>query len=327
MISTMTVYKSVISLCIGGGKFVRLIAKNLTFFLLVVMLAVVISACNPSEYEDTAPQIISADSLSELLSGSENVAIIDMQSPEDYAAGHVEGAVNIVKDDIVINVPVDNMLTSKSKFERLMSEKGINNDATIYIYDTDKMSAARLWWTFLMYGNENARVIDGGLDAVKNAGIELTKAVPDIKKTTYAAGDKNKAYLADMSDVMDQLNEPNPNVVLLDVRTDQEYMEKGKIPSSVILDYNNIFYSDNTYKDVQATRINFIDNDMRPEKEIIMYCQTSMRASAVFLSLYNAGYRNIKLYDGAYLEWSSNPNNPIEMPAGASALPSKKDAS
>jgi len=250
-----------------------------------------------------------------------------MQSPEDYAAGHVEGAVNIVKDDIVINVPVDNMLTSKSKLERLMSEKGIDNDSTILIYDTDKMSAARLWWSLLVFGNENARVIDGGLDAIKNAGIELTKDTPDIKITTYTASDKNKAYLADMSEVMDQLNEPDSNVVLLDVRTDQEYSEKGKIPSSILWDYNNIFYTDNTYKDVQATRINFIDNGMRPEKEIIVYCQTSMRASPVFLSLYNAGYRNIKIYDGAYLEWSSNPNNPIELPAGASALPSKKDAS
>lgn len=305
----------------------RLIAKNLTFFLLVVMLAIVISACNPSEYEETTPQIISAVSLSELMSSDDNLVIVDMQKPEDYAAGHVSGAVNIAKDDIVINVPVENMLTSKSKFEKLMGEKGIDNDSTILIYDNDKMSAARLWWSFLMYGNENARVVDGGLDAIKSAGIELTKEIPAVQKTTYTASDKNKAYLADMSDVLDQVNEPNPNVVLLDVRTDQEYIESGKVPSSVMYDYNNIFYTDNTFKDVQTTRINFIDNGMRPEKEIIMYCRTSMRAAPVFLSLYNAGYRNIKIYDGAYLEWSSNPNNPIEMPDGASALPSKKDAS
>ena len=298
----LTVYKSIITLCKGGSKFVRLIAKNLTFILLVVMLAVVISACNPSTYEETPSQIISADSLSDFISSNDNIVIVDMQSPEDYAAGHVEGAVNIVKDDIVINVPVENMLTSKAKFEKLMDEKGIDNDSTILIYDDDKMSAARLWWTFLMFGNENARVIDGGLQAINNAGIELTRDIPDVKQTAYVAGDKNKAYLADMNDVLQQVNEPNPNVVLLDVRTDQEYNEKGKIPSSVMLDYNNIFYTDNTFKDVQATRINFIDNGMRPEKKIIMYCQTSMRASAVFLSLYNAGYRNIKIYDGAYLE-------------------------
>lgn len=305
----------------------RLIAKNLTFFLLVIMLAVVISACNPSQYEETDSQLIRAADLSDFVANNSNVVIVDMQSPEDYAAGHVEGAVNIIKDDIVINVPVDNMLTSKSKFERLMGEKGIDNDSTILIYDNDRMSAARLWWTLLMYGNENARVIDGGLQGINNAGIELTGKVPNITPTTYVAGDKNKAYLAEMSDVLNQINEPNPDLVLLDVRTDQEYIEKGKIPSSIMMDYSNIFYSDNTFKDVQTTRINFMDNGMRPENEIILYCQTSMRAAPVFLSLYNAGYRNIRIYDGAYLEWSQNPNNPIELPSGAKALPSNKDAS
>ena len=323
----MTVYKPINIFYKEGGKFVRLIAKNLTFTLMVVMLAVVISACNPSQYEKTDSELVNASDLSDFVASNNNSVIVDMQSPEDYTAGHVLGAVNIIKDDIVINVPVDNMLTSKSKFERLMGVKGIDNDSTILIYDNDKMSAARLWWTFLMYGNENARVVDGGLQSINKAGIKLTAEVPQVKQTTYIAKDKNKAYLANMSDVLSQVNEPNPNVVLLDVRTDQEYLEIGKIPSSIMMDYSNIFYSDNTFKDVQTTRINFIDNGMRPKKEIIMYCQTSMRAAPVFLSLYNAGYRNIKIYDGAYLEWFQNPNNPIELPSGAKALPSNKDAS
>jgi thiosulfate/3-mercaptopyruvate sulfurtransferase len=306
---------------------VQSIAKKLTFSLLILLLTVAVTACNPSDYAETDPQIISAADFSQLISGDEDLVIVDMQSAEDYSKGHVEGAVNIVKDDIVINVPVDNMLTSKSKFERAMSAAGIDNDSTILIYDNDKMSAARLWWTFLMYGNENARVVDGGVRAIEAAGIELTSSKTSVTETTYVAGEKNKAYLADISDVKKQIDEPDPNLVLLDVRTDEEYAESGKIPSSIMMDFNKVFYKDGTFKDVETTRINFIDNGMRPEKQIILYCKTSMRAAPVFLSLYNAGYRNIKLYDGAYLEWSSNPNNPIELPSGTSVLPGKKDAS
>lgn len=305
----------------------RLIAKKLTLTLLLVLLAVTVSACNPSDYVETESQIISASDFAELLVGDEEFYIIDMQKPEDYKKGHVEGAVNVVKDDIVISVPVDNMLTSKAKFEKTMSEAGIEEDATVYIYDNDRMSAARLWWSFLMYGNENAKVIDGGISAIEMAGIELTNQAPTIKESQYKAGDKSDLYIATMGDVKDQIDEPNPNMILLDVRTDQEYIEKGKIPSSIMMDYANVFYADNTFKSVQTIRIDFIDNGMRPENEIIMYCQTSMRAAPVFLSLYNAGYRNIKIYDGAYLEWSSNPNNPVEIPEGTAVLPSKKDAS
>lgn len=305
----------------------RLIAKKLTLTLLLVLLAVSVSACNPSDYVETESQIISASDFAELLVGDEEFYIIDMQKPEDYKKGHVEGAVNVVKDDIVISVPVDNMLTSKAKFEKAMSEAGIEEDTTVYIYDNDRMSAARLWWSFLMYGNENAKVIDGGISAIEMAGIELTNQAPTIKESQYKAGDKSDLYIATMGDVKDQLDEPNPNMILLDVRTDQEYIEKGKIPSSIMMDYANVFYADNTFKSVQTIRIDFIDNGMRPENEIIMYCQTSMRAAPVFLSLYNAGYRNIKIYDGAYLEWSSNPNNPVDIPEGTAVLPSKKDAS
>jgi len=306
---------------------VQSIAKKLTFLLMIIMLTILISACNPSQYVETDSRLVSADNLSEFIANNDKLIIVDMQSLEDYASGHVDGAVNITKNDIVIKVPVDNMLLSKTKFETLMGEKGIDNDSTVLIYDNDRMSAARLWWTFLMYGNENVLVVDGGLQAINESGIKMSTEAPKVKETTYTAGEKNNDYLAKINDVKAQLDEPNENVVLLDVRTDQEYAEKGKIPSSIMMDYANIFYPDNTFKDVQTTRINFMDDGMRPEKEIIIYCQTSMRASPVFLSLYNAGYRNIKIYDGAFLEWCTNPNNPIELPSGTGPLPSSKDAS
>ncbi len=107
----------------------------------------------------------------------------------------------------------------------------------------------------------------------------------------------------------------------------EEYYEAGKVPTSIMMDYNtNFFSSDQTFKTVDITRINYLEEGIYPEKEVIIYCQTSLRAAPVFVQLYEAGYRNIRLYDGAYLEWSSNSSNPIEMPSGAAA-PAAKDAS
>ena len=238
----------------------------------------------------------------------------------------MQGAVNITKDDILINIPVQNMLTSKNKLQKLLSDKGIANDTQILVYDDNRMNAARFFWTMLMYGNQNVQVVDGGLKAIRKAGVALTSEVPAITATEYVAGEKDGAWLASQADVLAQVNEPDKNTILLDVRTDAEYQEKGKIPSSILWDYADQFYEDGTFKDVETTRINFMNKGMRPENRIIVYCQTSMRAAPVFLQLYNAGYRNIQIYDGAYLEWSSNPNNPVDIPSGMAA-PSKKDAS
>ncbi len=299
--------------------------KTALALLMLVAAACILTACNTSTYADSGKKIIPASSLAQYI-GKENVVIVDMQSAEGYVQAHVEGAVNITQEDIVINVPVKNMLTSKSKIQKLLGEKGIGNDTQLVVYDDNKMNAARFFWTMLMYGNQNVLVVDGGLTAIKAAGFTMTEVVPEPVPVEYVAGDKDTKWLATMQDVLQQVNEPDKNVVLLDVRTDAEYASSGKVPSSILWDYADNFYKDGTFKNVETTRINYLNKGMPPEKTIIMYCQTSMRAAPVFLRLYDAGYRNIKLYDGAYLEWSSNPSNPIDMPSG-SVVPSSKDAS
>ncbi|HML45565.1 MAG TPA: rhodanese-like domain-containing protein [Clostridia bacterium] len=288
-------------------------------------MALVLIACSAHDYAESGKKIVPAASLSSYI-GNGNVVIVDMQDAESYAAGHVQGAVNITREDIVISVPVANTLTSKNKLQKLLGQSGIGNDTTIVVYDDDKMSAARFFWTMLVYGSENVLVVDGGLSAVKAAGIPLTADVPEVTPVEYVAGERDDRWLATAKDVLAQVDEPQKNVVLLDVRTDAEYAESGKVPSSILWDYADNFYKDGTFKSIETTRINYIQKGMQPEKDIIVYCQTSMRAAPVFLRLYDAGYRNIRIYDGAYLEWSSNPNNPVDMPSGA-ITPSVKDAS
>ena len=299
--------------------------KTVAVLLCLMLAAGALTACNTSTYAESGKKIIPASELGNYI-GKDNVVIVDMQTADAYAAAHVQGAVNITLDDIVINVPVKNMLTSKSKIQKLLSEKGIGNDTTIVAYDDNKMNAPRLFWTMLMYQNQNVLVVDGGLTAIKAAGYELTDVAPEVAPAEYVAADKDTAWLATAADVLNQVNEPDKNTILLDVRTEEEYSVSGKVPSSILWDYADNFYKDGTYKNIETTRINYMNKGIRPENNVIMYCQTSMRAAAVFLRLYDAGYRNLKLYDGAYLEWSSNPNNPIDMPSGTVA-PTNKDAS
>jgi len=299
--------------------------KTVIAVLMLAMAACILTACNTSTYEESGKKIIPVSSLADYL-GKDNVVVVDMQSAEAYAAAHVESAISITQEDIVINVPVKNMLTSKSKVQKLLSAKGIGNETLMVVYDDNKMNAARFFWTMVMYGNQNVLVVDGGLKAIQAAGYAMTNVVPEIVPAEYVAADKDLKWLASAEDVLHQVNEPDKNVVLLDVRTDAEYASAGKIPSSVMWDYIDNFYGDGTFKNIETTRINYMNKGIRPENNIIMYCQTSMRAAPVFLRLYDAGYRNIKIYDGAYLEWSQNPNNPVDIPPGTIA-PSSKDAS
>ena len=299
-----------------------------------ILLSVLVSAltlsalagCATHTYADTPESLIISAADAGALMGQEGVVFVDMQAPEEYAKEHLEGAVNIPSADIVISVPVANMLTSKAKIEEVMGANGISNDSTVIAYDTDKMSASRLLWTLYMYGFDNIKVVNGGFEAIKAAGLSVTDVVPSVTPATFTAGEALGDYNVKMAYVKDIVDNPREGVTLLDVRSDEEYMAEGKIPTAVMRNYLENYYEDGTFKVKEMTRINYKEIGVYPEDEIIIYCRSSFRAAPVFVQLYEAGYRNIKLYDGAFLEWTANSNNPVEMPEGAAA-PAKQDAS
>ena len=225
---------------------------------------------------------------------------------------------NIQLKDITVSLPVENMLAPKGKIAKVLGGSGIDNSTTVVIYDEGgSLNSARLWWSMLVYGHDNIKVVSGGLPAIQSQGLEMTTDLPEITPKEFVVEDRRDQYLVEMKDVLALLDNPDPNVILLDTRSDEEYLEQGKIPGAVMYNYTKNFYKDGTYLDTQATRINYIESGIRPENEMILYCRTSMRAAVSFLRLYDAGYRNLKIYDGAFLEWSASGQNPLEMPDGA----------
>lgn len=300
--------------------------KKLALFLAFALMALTFSGCASHTFVQTDPSVIvSVQDLPNYI-GKEGVVIVDTRSAEDYAAGHVEGAVNIPTDEIVINVPVKNMLTSQKKIEKLMGANGISNSTTVIAYDANKMGASRLLWSLFMYGHRNVKVVDGGFAAISAQGLGSSTDVPTPAEAVFEAHEPSSNWLATQEDVLAQVNAPDQNVILLDVRTAEEYYEAGKVPTSVMIDWSTNFFSDQMFKTTDITKINYMEEGIFPENEIIIYCQSSFRAAPVFVQLFEAGYRNIRIYDGAYLEWTSNSSNPIEMPEGAAA-PAAKDAS
>lgn len=304
--------------------------KQRFFPLLVILLPLLLAVfvgCDRSDYAASDRIVIEAKDLSRYM-GKEGTAILDMQTPEAYAEGHVAGAVNYPASNILVSLPVPNSLASRRKVGTTLGAAGVGNDSLVVIYDEGKsLNASRLWWTLLVYGHDKVRVVSGGLPAIKAAGIALTRDVPEIAPKEFETTDNRKPYLAATRDVRKQVDDPDPKTILLDVRTDKEYREEGKIPGSVMMDHMKNFYKDGTFFDTRATRINYIERGVRTDNSVIVYCKTSMRAAPVFLRLWDAGYRNLKLYDGAWTEWSQSASNPVERPDGAAAAASPRDNS
>jgi thiosulfate/3-mercaptopyruvate sulfurtransferase len=139
----------------------------------------------------------------------------------------------------------------------------------VVIYDEGRsLNTSRLWWTLLVYGHDQVRVVSGGFPAIKAAGISLNSVMPKVAAREFTVTDNRKLYLATMQDVRKQIDEPDPDVILLDTRIEAEYQAEGKIPGALLMDYVRNFYKDGTFFDTRATRINYLEQGIRAESTV-----------------------------------------------------------
>jgi thiosulfate/3-mercaptopyruvate sulfurtransferase len=291
--------------------------KNISKTLLVIMVLILsITGCTGNSTDVTGEEgqeIIKASEALEMVSDKEAV-LVDAQKSSAYEDAHLKGAVNISRNDITTFGPFPNMLAPAGKIEETLGKNGISNDSTVIVYDNNNnMDAARLWWTMKVYGHENVKVISGGLKAMLDDGAKKSTTTPDISKVEYVAEEKNKAMIATKEDVKAQVNNPEDKVVLLDVRSLEEF-NRGTIPDSVHFNFVNNNYDDGTFRPLRQIHTLYEDKGITPDKTVIMYCKTSIRAAQTYVALYNAGYRNLKIYDGAWIEWSSDTSLPVQIP-------------
>jgi thiosulfate/3-mercaptopyruvate sulfurtransferase len=288
------------------------VAKVISVAAAVLLLVLTLSGCG-AKYAESGTVIISGKEALKLI-GTPDTVLVDAQKATSYAKEHVAGAVNIERNDIVVTRQVVNMLAPAETIEQVMGSRGISNDTQVIIYDDNSnMDAARLWWTLLAYGHENAKVVSGGLQELKRVGAQITDTDVEPTAAVFKAAPLNTSMLIEADEILAGIGKADSSMVLVDTRTLEEY-NAGTIPGSVLLNYEGNNFFDGTYRSVQDIKIRYKEAGVMPEDTVVLYCRTSIRGAQTYLALYNAGYRNLKLYDGAWLDWVLDTTRPVEIP-------------
>lgn len=273
----------------------------LTVFLLVSML--VVGCVNDTSYSGTM-NIIDASQVASSYN-DDNVVIIDARGQEAYDKGHFENALCIAPSDLVVDKPVMATLAPKAKVERVLSKLGIEKEDKLYIYDDNGgVNASRVWWTLKVYGHDQALIVNGGADALLHSGLVAVKALPEITPSEYLAEEADMSMLASYEDVKAITEDENSSVKIIDVRSIAEY-EAGNIPGAILYPHSNNLYNDGTFKSARDTYLFYSDKGIERDDALILYCKSSFRATQALAVLQEAGYENVKVYDGAWLEWST----------------------
>jgi len=260
----------------------------------------------------------------ELIS-AENVKFIDIQKPEAFAEGHIEGAINIWRDDFTdLSVPYNGAMATKPQLENLFSDLGISNADKLVIYDKNGLcEAARLWWILSTYNFSNINLINGGLTAWEMESLPTTLEVKSYAKTQFNFPQGlNTSIIASKEEVLTAIEDEN--TIILDTRSTGEYngetqkdgaFKAGRIPSSILNDWANCvnYEGDKKLKQIEDLKASFAQLGITSDKKIITYCHSGVRsAHTTFVLTQVLGFENVKNYDGSWVEWSYFSELPTE---------------
>jgi thiosulfate/3-mercaptopyruvate sulfurtransferase len=300
------------------------IVKRLKYPLAILMVVMIfLTGCSSTSYEGSENIVEGSEVAKVYLNG--DVKIIDARFLEDYKKGHLKGAISLTPGELSIDNPVKGLIASKETVENVLSNKGIKNDDELYIYDNNGgVYSSRLWWSLKIYGHENVKVINNGAKALENQGLEMSTDIPEFEKSNYKAKDLNKNMIAVFEDVKNQVEKQNENTFIIDARSLAEY-DEGYISGAVLFPHTDNLYKDGTFKSKRDIYLNYNDLGIEKSDEVIVYCKTSFRAAQTMLLLKEAGFENVKIYDGAWSEWV-NSSMPAEVKTEPEIL-TEQDAS
>lgn len=293
-------------------------------FLVAVLVMGAFAGCAAETSYKEATNFAEASEVAALM-GQDNVVVVDARYAEDYEKGHLEGSVNLnPKEKLMISEPVKGMIPSKEMVEEVLGANGISETDTVLIYGNHGgIYAARVWWTLKTYGHEDVRIINGGESAIVQAGLPLTTAAVTPEAKTYTAKELDADRYATKEEVEALIASEEENCVILDTRSAAEYSE-GFITNAVLYPHTKNYYADGTFKNVQAISLDYKDIGIEKDTLVVAYCKSSVRATLTAALLEEAGFKKVKIYDGAWLEWSAT--GVVEKPE-ASAPITSQDAS
>ncbi len=230
--------------------------------------------------------------------------IVSAQNEVDYNKVHIKGAINIDIHNLQADVPYKGKLNTTAQVATTLGANGIAQTSKIIVYDEgDMKNAGRLYWILKYMGVADVKVLDGGQKAYMAARKPITKTATNLAATTFTAR-VNNAIFVDKAYVKSKVG--NSNTVLLDVRAASEFAE-GACSGSVNMEYNQVIGANGLIKSKEELLALFKAKGITADKEIIVYCATSVRAGIVYLILKDIlNFSNVKVFEGAYNEWKAS---------------------
>jgi thiosulfate/3-mercaptopyruvate sulfurtransferase len=245
--------------------------------------------------------------------GDPDVRVIDFRwylagkkGRDEYAAGHIPGAVFVDLEDVTGKGPGRHPLPAAQQFEAAMRRAGVGDGTTVVAYDdTGGSVAARLWFLLRWFGHERQAVLDGGLQAW---GAPLESGTPAVAAGDFHARPPDRSRILDFEQVKHHRGTP-----VIDSRAGERYRgekepvdpKAGHIPGARSAPFADNLREDGRFKSTEELRHRFAEVGVEANEGAVVYCGSGVNACHNLLAMELAGIENVRLYEGSWSDWSS----------------------
>jgi thiosulfate/3-mercaptopyruvate sulfurtransferase len=244
-----------------------------------------------------------------------NVIIIDARGVMPYKFGHIKNALLLAIERVISMAPNGaNLVIDAPIAEEVFTSLGIDDRKIVVVYgEYMDPSAARIAWTLMYHGHSNVKILDVGLNEWQKSGLPVTRHISTQKQTSESVHFKSKInsmIRADADVIKAKQLQNHSSTVVIDARTSREHMQ-ARIPGSILDSWEEgLGHNGKMMKSKEELERDFEKKRISKDKEIICYCHSGARASHKYLQFKQAGYNNVKVYDGSIIDWAQR-HNPI----------------
>lgn len=224
------------------------------------------------------------------------------------------------------------MLPSANMFAQAVGKMGIANDDWVVVYDAHGLrTAARLWWTFRVFGHDQVVVLNGGLPRWQSLGYPVSKDSPNPQPRHFTPRLRPQ-LVRHKSDILANIKDQSE--ILIDARSPGRFRgdepevwprrRSGHIPGSRNLPFTSLLQPPhNRLLEPSQLRRVFEDAAIPLTEPIVTSCGSGVTAAILALALYRIGKEDVAIYDGSWAEWGLPGDTPVATGPQHSPAPIK----